>query len=126
MYWNELKGLKIDRATVDSDGITMWIGGVEIRWNAEGDCCSVSFIDMSSVDGLDALEDAIVLETTPEDNYSVCESEEEFDHEYRKTYFYKLRTDKGYFSVTMYNDSNGYYGGSLECGTNRKRLAAFA
>ena len=138
MYWNQLKGLVIDAVSVHPNGesVTFAIQGRDVVFSAEGDCCSHSFIDVESVDGADVFG-CEVLETSPEDDYCDCNccgpvtAEEdklskyagEWGAEDRKQYFYRLRTAKGWFSLTMYNDSNGWYGGSLENYDNRKSFA---
>ncbi len=35
-------------------------------------------------------------------------------HYYLQQYFYEIVTDKGSFTLEMRNESNGYYGGSME------------
>lgn len=129
MYWNELKGLKIDGVAVAESGVTFLCAGKPLVFEAEGDCCSSSFIDLASVEGKEVLQGAHVLETDPTDSWADAKVSDAVDYdndplgkggsECRQQYFYRLRTDKGWFSLTMYNDSNGYYGGSMESGADR-------
>jgi hypothetical protein len=80
-------------------------------FEAYGDCCSVSWIE--TFDNADQLKGEILsieeleLPQEPEgldlSNYDVL-----------AIYGYSIKTEKGQFVLDFRNDSNGYYGGSLD------------
>lgn len=122
MYWTELKGLTVYGFSHDAGAIVFKTSIGERRFYADGDCCSSSWID--AVNDCNAFPGK-VLEASEDDGpqyddgpYPNFKVPQEYPDSVR-TYFYKLRTDKGYFDLTMYNNSNGYYGGSLWCDEDR-------
>lgn len=86
----------------------------EIVLEAYGGCCSRSWIE--HISGIDALIDSEIYSV--EDVYLAdvpligLPSTENVD---QVTYYAtKIHTSKGVFQIDYRNDSNGYYGGSLE------------
>ena len=102
-----------------------WDGG-KARFEACGDCCSHTWID-SFEGNEDIIGDEIVKVTELElggmDNPSAEEckcknADHDADHKYGHDslalYGYRIETNKASATLDFRNDSNGYYGGSLE------------
>lgn len=114
MQFSDLKGKKIVGYSHDADSITFDTDSGQVRFKAVGDCCSTSWI--GDVNDLGAFPGVVI------DAEEVDESV--FDGEpvgapidldvLTLVYFYKIRTDRGYLDITMYNNGNGYYGGWLQ------------
>lgn len=89
--------------------------GPDVVVDAEGDCCSHSWIELVEIPTgirgakITALEDSdTVREATPEELAKAdCLS----------VYQTMIRTTKGDISLEFRNDSNGYYGGYLVLGS---------
>ena len=91
------------------------LGNKEIVFQAVGACCSESWIE--SVESPTQPEvivsfEEIEISPTFEPKPSVKKDHTEMDHV--RYYFYKLTTDKSSYLIEMRNNSNGYYGGTLE------------
>lgn len=81
--------------------------GNTVVFNAEGDCCSHSFIE--DIDDPSVFDNATILEVSDESG----EQLDIGDWEVHKWTFYKFKTTKGYATLSFRNESNGYYDGSL-------------
>lgn len=111
MIWEQLAGMHVLEATYDGNLIMRIKDGDEsvvVRWEAEGDCCSSSWIE--HIEGVENLTGQTILSASAV-NGPVEEDHPEY--ECLRTYFYKLVTTAGYLDIDMRNSSNGYYGGSL-------------
>lgn len=111
MRWEDLVGKTINRIVHKSEGLAICTDEEKIIFVVEGDCCSESWIDAINDTGAFPGK---VLEA------SVCGAPEDTPRlrqdglqESNTAYFYKLKTTRGYFDLTLYNTSNGYYGGEL-------------
>lgn len=104
----------LDRVVLSSEKETLrffFQDGSKVCFQAVGDCCSHSWIEELTIPGdikgamIQTVEDFMI--NTPDDV-------DERDYEVLKCYQTKFRTTKGDIVVEYRNDSNGYYGGSLE------------
>lgn len=89
----------------DADDIILEMTTGTLTLHALGDCCSNSWFDSVDSDAVGGALTEIDLQTgTIEDHpqYDVLE-----------TRFGVVKTTKGRVTFTMYNSSNGYYGGYL-------------
>lgn len=91
--------------------------GTAIRLDAEGDCCSSSWIE--NFDNAEDLVGGVVLRVEEKDvaNQPDGLSESKFpgyQQEYDQLYFYEIVTDKAAATIEMRNSSNGCYGGWLQ------------
>jgi hypothetical protein len=75
---------------------------------AEGDCCSVTWIE--NVENVEALIDRVVLTA---ENIDMPRESKETDGELTQFYGFKIETANGTCTLDYRNSSNGYYGGSL-------------
>ncbi len=76
--------------------------------SATGDCCSTSWYE--HISGLDWLIGSPIVSAEEIEMPNAKGNE----YELVQCYGYKLKTDKGIFEIEMRNESNGYYGGSME------------
>ena len=85
-----------------------------ISYYSEGECCSHSWFE--HMEGLDNLIGMRVLETSVIDVKDVIEqSESEYGgRECIAQYGYRIKTEKGDCQIEMRNESNGFYGGTVE------------
>jgi hypothetical protein len=81
----------------------------EFSYYAYGDCCSQSWFN--HLDGLDRLIGQEVKQIVGKPSSEVLP---EKDQDQVEMYGWTLITPKGYVDLEMRNDSNGYYGGSVE------------
>jgi len=106
---SKLNGLNIKKTEYDEQYLTFTLNdGSKIKYYAEGDCCSSSFIE--SIDDLDVLQDCVILSTESVSGEQIDAN----DYEVHKWTFYKFKTNKGYATLSFRNESNGYYDGYLE------------
>lgn len=80
--------------------------GEILYFEAEGECCSKSWIE--SIEDFNAFPGTVKECLAVEGPGFREHHKSEF-----KNYFFKIKTDKGYFDIEMRNESNGYYGGNL-------------
>ncbi len=88
-----------------------------MKFYAEGDCCSTSWI--YEVDNIESLLDEVVSNVIehPTDSYDWSEDKgavgktDKYDS--LQVYTYDIVTAKGVCTIDFRNDSNGYYGGYL-------------
>lgn len=85
-----------------------------IKFYAEGDCCSQSFIE--DLDNPEIFQDAVFLsvESVEGDRKDIDPDKDGYSHEVHKWTFYKFKTNKGMCTLSFRNESNGYYNGHLE------------
>lgn len=83
--------------------------GSEIVMHAEGDSCSISYIE--DCDMIEALQDTKLNKIECVSNYRPIK---EFDWgSVHKWIMYKFYTDKGIATFSLRNESNGYYTGFI-------------
>jgi hypothetical protein len=102
----ELAGKKIIGIKVKSP--TVWLqveGGGWVEISAEGDCCSLAFIDSVVLVGSPTLTGEQI-----ELDFPAQSTVQEVD----KIYVVKFIGDTGYVALIHRNSSNGYYGNFLE------------
>lgn len=104
----ELAGVTIDK--VEHDGERLWLrlsDGRTATFEVEGDCCSRSWID-----NVNSLSDggATFLEYV-DGGHTGSENQDDGLLQFYKS---TIRTSKGDIDIEYRNESNGYYGGSLE------------
>lgn len=116
-------GKKIQDINILDHGRQVYVlmqDGSSKTYNAEGDCCSSSWIE--HVEMPQDIVGATVLSwdepaLNPWDNH-VCPDEIDYrracGHEYLAVYHTRFRTDRGDIVLEYRNDSNGYYGGYLQ------------
>lgn len=81
--------------------------GENLLYEAEGDCCSSSWIE--HVSGLFHLIGATVTGVIERE----MPDQTEVNGDYIQYYGWTIQTTKGYFDIEMRNSSNGYYGGYI-------------
>ncbi len=102
---------RIRKAELSQDGETFtltFFGGESMRFEAFGDCCSESWIE--HLEAPKDLEGALLT------GYEEIPMSDEWlnDDEYQQVYESRFLTDRGPIVLEFRNNSNGYYGGSLE------------
>ena len=83
-------------------------------FDAEGDCCSTSWI--YDVDGVDNLIGEEIIDVIAHPTKDYCNDGavgNTTDYDVLVVYTYDLVTAKGICTIDFRNDSNGYYGGYL-------------
>lgn len=80
--------------------------------NAEGDCCSVSWIENVELPALGLPATVLSVHSLELDTELLGRPTE--DGDCIAYYGYKIITDKGELLIDFRNDSNGYYGGRLQ------------
>ncbi len=83
----------------------------DFAFYADGDCCSYSWIQ--HFDGVQNLLGEVVVDLDDKD-LSNRPDEAPDEHDVLSIYGYEFKTAKGCATLDFRNDSNGYYGGSLE------------
>lgn len=107
----ELYGQIVDKIELGNEGyyIRFTTRRKTYTYSAEGDCCSVSYInDLINVQALLRQEVKGVIEK----DLPGVDSEDEYNC--IRAYGFTLVTKAGYFDLVFRNESNGYYGGWLE------------
>lgn len=100
---------KIKTTSYDSKYLTFKLeDSKEIKYYAEGDCCSSSFIE--DIDDLEVLQNCTITEVDSVSGHQIDKN----DYEVHKWTFVKFTTDKGRATLSFRNESNGYYNGYLE------------
>jgi hypothetical protein len=95
----------------DKDEITFITDKGRLRYLAYGDCCSQSWIETT-----DPIEDLIGQKIIYTEEHEMDELDE-LDVEYGnvvRVYQDTLKTEKISWNIEYRNESNGFYGGSLE------------
>lgn len=100
-----ITGVKIAR---DDSAILLETTDGDIAAQAEGDCCSITWIEDVSLPALGFPANVISAEVL-----NLPFPEEQPDYGETKAYGFKVETDKGRLNIEYRNESNGYYGGSL-------------
>jgi hypothetical protein len=113
MRKNPLVGKKVTAVYLAEDGGAIRFdieGGDPIVAHADGDCCSRSWIEY-----VETPENLLGTVTAVEDIDLAKEGTWDKDgYEYVQFYGCKITTEKGSSLLDYRNESNGYYGGSLE------------
>jgi hypothetical protein len=124
---SELLGKVIKSVSLPDDTNIVFLleDGTEIRWFAQGDCCSETWFE--NISGIGALSGNKVIEIIPREfTKEVLESLKAYRQESDELYGYSLKVEvthyHGYQSSIGYemvdidfrNSSNGYYGGWIE------------
>lgn len=114
----KLKGKMLKSVTWDDGEITFHCDDRDWTFDAVGDCCSKTYIE--SVEG--PKRGRIYDVKEPSMPYDCNEIKE---WEFHKFYKATLEIEgSGYLDVTYRNESNGYYGGSLELREDTKSLGS--
>lgn len=82
-----------------------------VAFNAYGDCCSVSWVE--SFDGAETLIGQIVMSAEAVDIPEIPRQPND-DYDVVQDYCWRFTSAAGHADLIFRNDSNGYYGGSLE------------
>lgn len=107
MNFEQLKDLELKSVSFTESDLTIELtNGKVLKYYAEGDCCSSSYIE--SIDNFEALQNTLLISTE-----SVSGEQKDFDYETHKWTFYKFKTTKGDATLSFRNESNGYYNGYL-------------
>lgn len=107
---NALIGKNVTAVWLAEDGgaIKFDFGDGQIIARADGDCCSRTWIE--NVDGAEQLIGTVsAIENIPPQARTQRD-----DGEVIQFYGCRITTDKGFATIDYRNESNGYYGGSLE------------
>ena len=117
------KPLEIVKLSDDKERITFkFKDGFERAFYVAGDCCSHSWIEHLEMP--DSVDGAVILSVgesdgVPWDGHECKKKKDdkwsnECGHDHLQVYNTRFRTNKGDIVLEYRNDSNGYYGGSLE------------
>jgi len=108
MELKELIGVTIYKVTKNRDQIILDTDAGQFSLEAYGDCCSTTWIE--SIDN----EDALIGTVQEACNIPMPDLGTPEECECREYYGLKIVTNKGRAVIDYRNDSNGYYGGSLD------------
>jgi len=89
----------------------LYVAGFKLT--PEGDCCASCYIQ--HVSGAEALYDAMIFEVETIDSSPEMQAQDTDTDCVSESWGHRIRTSKGYCTIEMRLDHNGYYGGSLEC-----------
>lgn len=122
--FDDFVGKTVTKLEIGDDGgfirFTFSDGDVA-TYNAYGDCCSTTWInDLNGVKSLLGQEiithERGITDDDDDDDDEDIEEEDDWGQVIQR-YAERFRTASGYFDILYRNESNGYYGGSLElCG----------
>lgn len=106
-----LKGVTVLRVLGNPKGdfLTFETNQGNFGFEAHGDCCSSSWFEHFT--GVDFIVGATVTDVRRIDITEVVEKPKYGEIQ---QYGYQLVTDKGFVDIEMRNESNGYYGGSVD------------
>lgn len=117
----KLIGKKITGIFINSDYLKFETDGGDVCFRVDGECCSRSyFYDFIGVEKL--LKNGVVLNLEEIEDYP-DDGKRKGDEDSVSCYGYRITTKDQEFGevssvVSFRNDSNGYYGGSMEeCGS---------
>jgi hypothetical protein len=116
-YWKDLHGKKVQAVSINKEKDLVRIdfkafGKSYVYLRAYGDCCSTSWFE--HIEGLQFLVGGTISDVVER------EMQKEFEDsngDSIQVYGWSIKTDKGQCEIEMRNSSNGYYGGSVEFGT---------
>ena len=101
------------------DMVVQFTEGPPVTLETYGDCCSCTWIE--SLDAPDALLGTVQeVEEMDMPDLGNIDGQRHTDVQEVKYYGLKITTEKGRCVIDYRNDSNGYYGGSLEVVKNVK------
>lgn len=113
--FNRLVGVQIAKVEIapDRESIVFHTNHGPMKYVTEGDCCSRTWIE--GVDDWDALFGTVTAaEEIEMPNLGNIGTEHNHSVDQVSYYGLKITTEKGRAVIDYRNDSNGYYGGSLE------------
>lgn len=125
MYGEELEliGKKLVSVSLSEGNIRINFeveGGPDIVYEAEGDCCSSSWIEHLELPGdikgatVTAIDDSGYVDATLDSTLNPLNDQgDNRSYECLQVYHTTFRTDRGDIVLEYRNSSNGYYGGSL-------------
>lgn len=111
MDTNPLIGKTIESVWLAEDGKAIRFnlkGGEEIIARTEGDCCSSTWIE--SIE----MPENMIGTVREADDIDMNRASEKADYEIIQFYGFRIVTEKGIATLDYRNESNGYYGGSLD------------
>lgn len=114
----ELEGRVVWRVRKTPDGdrlLVDLVGGTTLRYEAEGDCCSQSWVEHIEAPP-DLGQGALVTgvdESSGAEPYGSHHCDRDCEHDVLEVYNTTIHTTRGDIVVEYRNDSNGYYGGWL-------------
>lgn len=109
---NPLPGRKVTGVFRDQSNETIWFDTDKgpIVFVTGGDCCSQTWI--AHISGVDALLGSTVGKV---EDIDMPDADDDMEgRDCVRFYGMQMTTDKGIFLVEYRNESNGYYGGSLD------------
>lgn len=108
-----LVGKKISAASWDDDGVVFETDRGRVAWRVEGGCCSKSWVELADLDCLVGHAVSSVEQVPlPESWYLAHPGPKEQDS--LRLYGVNIRCPGGTATIDFRNESNGYYGGSME------------
>ena len=113
-YKTELVGKVIASVRLEDNKehfVIAFVDGTEQAFGAEGDCCSVSWIE--HLEAPDDLAGASILAVEDLGEVENAAAQEAFKGDCLSIYQTHFKTTKGTISLEYRNESNGYYGGWL-------------
>jgi len=121
MMFMDLKGKTLESAAIVNGELRLIVDGKAVRFLSVGDCCSNGWIANAALPPLPAT----IIDADPGDYWSRSTSDDDDPkiiamralREYSdvlKMWPSTIKTDKGDLTFEVWNDSNGYYGSSLE------------
>jgi len=105
-------GKKVLRLELSADNVVarfIFDGSEPVEWVCEGDCCSTSWFN--DIDGVSNLIGETVTGLKEIELPDVLRS----DDVHIQAYGIQVTTTKGFVDFVFRNESNGFYGGSVEC-----------
>jgi Fe-S cluster biogenesis protein NfuA len=114
--FDDLIGKRIDAVLMDDEKfkLSFKIGDVFVDYYAAGDCCSSSWFQNFS--GIEALLGQVVNEVREIESETLDDGDKRkgAETDCEQVYGFVFTTNRGRADLDMRNDSNGYYGGSVE------------
>ena len=109
MSLDMMVGTEIVSVTYDGDSLYFETNCGTYRATPYGDCCANCYIQ--HISGSEALVKGAVIASV--EDISLPDVPEEDCCDVSEVWGHKIRTDKGWCTIEMRVDHNGYYGGSL-------------
>lgn len=110
-----LVGRVVLGVNVTDDTVTWKTETGDVVWETEGDCCSHSWIEHAELDLVRGRITSVRHLELPAEWYALhAESKDEVDGEFFAHYGIAIESEQGSGTIDFRNESNGYYGGSME------------